>query len=63
MTASAQSPRFANVGPAHVIRSDAEAIAIAHKIAARFVDEASVRDRERGPYSHLARSGHVGNIT
>lgn len=47
MTASAQSPRSASVSPAHVIRSDAEAIAIAHKLAARFAVEASVRDRER----------------
>ena len=42
MTASAQPPRTA-----HVIRSDAEAIAIAHKLAARFAVEASVRDSER----------------
>ena len=42
MTASAQTPRTA-----HVIRSDAEAIAVAHKLAARFAVEASVRDRER----------------
>ncbi len=42
MTASAQSTRTA-----HVIRSDAEAIAVAHKLAARFAVEASLRDRER----------------
>ncbi len=42
MTASAQP-----LHTAHVIRSDAEAIAVAHKLAARFVVEASVRDRER----------------
>ena len=42
MTASAQPPRTA-----HVIRSDAEAIAVAHKLAARFAVEASERDRER----------------
>ena len=42
MTASAQPLRTA-----HVIRSDAEAIAVAHKLAARFAIEASVRDRER----------------
>ena len=42
MTASAQPTHTA-----HVIRSDAEAIAVAHKLAARFAVEASVRDRER----------------
>ena len=42
MTASTQPPRTA-----HVIHSDAEAIAVAHKLAARFAIEASVRDRER----------------
>lgn len=41
MTASAQSPRTA-----HVIHSDAEAIAVAHKLAAHFAIEASLRDRE-----------------
>ena len=38
MTASAQPP-----STAHVIRSDAEAIAVAHKLAARFAIEASVQ--------------------
>jgi SfnB family sulfur acquisition oxidoreductase len=42
MTVSAQPPRTA-----HVIHSDAEAIAVAHKLAARFAIEASARDRER----------------
>jgi SfnB family sulfur acquisition oxidoreductase len=39
---------------AHIIRSDAEAIAVAHKLAARFAVEAGVRDRERRlPISEL----------
>ncbi len=42
MTASAQPSQTA-----HVIHSDAEAIAVAHKLAARFAIEASARDRER----------------
>ena len=42
MTISVQPPRTA-----HVIHSDAEAIAVAHKLAARFAIEASVRDRDR----------------
>ncbi len=33
--------------PAHIIRSDDEAIAIAHRLAARFLKDASERDRER----------------
>ena len=33
--------------PAHIIRSDAEAIAVATRLAERFAVEASVRDRER----------------
>ncbi|MDB6078237.1 MAG: SfnB family sulfur acquisition oxidoreductase [Akkermansiaceae bacterium] len=33
--------------PAHVIRDDAEAIEVAHRLAAEFAKEASVRDRER----------------
>ncbi|MFT4177728.1 MAG: SfnB family sulfur acquisition oxidoreductase [Luteolibacter sp.] len=33
--------------PAHIIQSDAEAIEIAHRLAAEFKKEASVRDRER----------------
>ena len=33
--------------PAHVIKSDAEAIDISHRLAADFLKEASIRDRER----------------
>ena len=33
--------------PAHIIRDDAEAIARAHEVAARLVEQASDRDRER----------------
>jgi len=33
--------------PAHVIRDDAEAIAVAHKLAAQFAEGAAKRDRER----------------
>jgi alkylation response protein AidB-like acyl-CoA dehydrogenase len=33
--------------PAHIIRSDAEAIAIAHKLAAEFIKDSAIRDRER----------------
>jgi len=33
--------------PAHIIRSDAEAIAVATELAKRFAVEAGVRDRER----------------
>jgi alkylation response protein AidB-like acyl-CoA dehydrogenase len=33
--------------PAHVIRSDAEAIEVATRLAARFAVDASARDRER----------------
>lgn len=39
---------------AHLIRSDAEAIEVAHRLAARFAVEASVRDRERRlPHAEL----------
>ncbi|MGY4816707.1 SfnB family sulfur acquisition oxidoreductase [Pseudomonas chlororaphis subsp. piscium] len=49
MTASAQPPRTA-----HIIRSDAEAIAVARTLAERFAVEASVRDRERRlPFAEL----------
>ncbi|AZE48554.1 Acyl-CoA dehydrogenase [Pseudomonas chlororaphis] len=44
MTATAQPTRTA-----HLIRSDAEAIAVARTLAERFAVEASVRDRERRP--------------
>ncbi|MFB2607159.1 acyl-CoA dehydrogenase family protein, partial [Rhizobium phaseoli] len=33
--------------PAHIIRDDAEAIAVARKLAAEFVQESAKRDRER----------------
>lgn len=42
MTASANIPRTA-----HVIRSQAEAIAVVHTLAARFAIEAGGRDRDR----------------
>ncbi|MCF1494325.1 MULTISPECIES: SfnB family sulfur acquisition oxidoreductase [Rhizobium/Agrobacterium group] len=35
------------IEPAHVIRSDAEAIEIAHRLAADFVKDAALRDRDR----------------
>ncbi|MGV1772257.1 SfnB family sulfur acquisition oxidoreductase [Agrobacterium vitis] len=35
------------IEPAHVIRSDAEAIEIAHRLAADFVKNAAIRDRDR----------------
>lgn len=35
------------IEPAHVIRSDAEAIEIAHRLAADFVKDAAIRDRDR----------------
>ncbi|TPL77126.1 SfnB family sulfur acquisition oxidoreductase [Mesorhizobium sp. B2-3-15] len=46
--ASAAVPPVARPSaPAHIIRDDAEAIAIAHALAAEFVKGASTRDRER----------------
>ena len=33
--------------PAHIIRDDAEAIRVAHRLAEGFAREASIRDRER----------------
>ncbi|MHC5205532.1 SfnB family sulfur acquisition oxidoreductase [Pseudomonas chlororaphis] len=49
MTATAQPIRTA-----HIIRSDAEAIAVARTLAERFAVEASVRDRERRlPFAEL----------
>src|SRR5262249_11716976 len=39
-------PRPRPETPAHVIKSDAEAIAIAHELAAEFAVEAALRDRE-----------------
>lgn len=45
--ASSGVPAVARLGtPAHVVRDDAEAIAIAERLAARFVKEAAYRDRE-----------------
>ncbi|BCH61689.1 SfnB family sulfur acquisition oxidoreductase [Agrobacterium vitis] len=35
------------IEPAHVIRSDAEAIEIAHRLAADFAKDAAIRDRDR----------------
>ena len=46
--ASAAVPPVARPSaPAHIIRDDAEAIAVAHALAAEFVKESSRRDRER----------------
>ncbi|MBN9217877.1 MAG: SfnB family sulfur acquisition oxidoreductase [Mesorhizobium sp.] len=46
--ASAAVPPVARPSaPAHIIRDDAEAIAVAHALAAEFVKESSKRDRER----------------
>jgi len=47
--------------PAHVISSDAEAIEIAHRLAAEFAQEAAVRDRERRlPVAELDRFSQSG---
>ncbi|CAM3789862.1 SfnB family sulfur acquisition oxidoreductase [Polaromonas hydrogenivorans] len=40
------APRPRPVQAAHIIRSDAEAIEIAHRLAARFAPESALRDRE-----------------
>ena len=45
--ASVHSSGSSEKAPAHIIRDDAEAIARAHEIAARLVEQASDRDRER----------------
>lgn len=46
--ASAAVPPVARpTAPAHIIKNDAEAIAIAHALAAEFVKDSSRRDRER----------------
>lgn len=45
--ASRPVPKLPPRGPAHRIRSDAEAIDTAHRLAASFAVEASERDRER----------------
>lgn len=46
--ASAAVPPVARpTAPAHIIKDDAEAIAIAHALAAEFVKDSSKRDRER----------------
>ncbi|MEJ5059986.1 acyl-CoA dehydrogenase family protein [Pseudomonas sp. MYb330] len=64
MTALVQPHRSAHMSPAHVIRSDAEAIAVAQKLAARFAVDASVRDRERrlpvGELDEFSASGLWG---
>jgi SfnB family sulfur acquisition oxidoreductase len=47
--------------PAHIIRTDEEAIAIAHRLAERFAQEAAVRDRERRlPFTELEEFSHSG---
>ena len=43
--------------PAHIIQNDPEAIQVAHRLAKRFAQEASVRDREpRLPLPELDES-------
>ncbi|MGR4971813.1 SfnB family sulfur acquisition oxidoreductase [Pseudomonas sp. LARHCG127] len=47
--------------PAHIIRSDAEAIEVAHRLAEDFAREAALRDRERRlPWEELERFGASG---
>jgi SfnB family sulfur acquisition oxidoreductase len=55
-------PALAKVAePAHVIASDAEAIEIAHRLAADFAKEASERDRDRRlPIAELDRFSQSG---
>lgn len=45
--ASVHSSGSPEKAPAHIIRDDAEAIARAHEVAARLIEQASDRDRER----------------
>ncbi|PBC10538.1 SfnB family sulfur acquisition oxidoreductase [Mesorhizobium sp. WSM3859] len=45
--AAAVPPVARPAAPAHIIKNDAEAIAVAHRLAAEFVKESSRRDRER----------------
>src|SRR5471032_1739352 len=45
--ASVHSSGSSEKAPAHIIRDDVEAIARAHEVAARLVEHASDRDRER----------------
>ena len=45
--AAAVPPVARPAEPAHIIKDDAEAIAVAHRLAAEFVKESSKRDRER----------------
>ncbi|WP_217578824.1 SfnB family sulfur acquisition oxidoreductase [Mesorhizobium sp. GbtcB19] len=45
--AAAVPPVARPTGPAHIIKDDAEAIAVAQRLAAEFVKESSRRDRER----------------
>ncbi|MGX7000750.1 SfnB family sulfur acquisition oxidoreductase [Caballeronia sp. KNU42] len=45
--ASVHSSGSSEKAPAHIIRDDAEAIARAHEVAARLIEQASDRDRER----------------
>jgi hypothetical protein len=40
------SPRPRSETPAHIVRSDVEAIEIAHRLAAKFAEGAALRDRE-----------------
>ncbi|RUX33573.1 SfnB family sulfur acquisition oxidoreductase [Mesorhizobium sp. M2A.F.Ca.ET.042.01.1.1] len=45
--AAAVPPVARPAEPAHIIKDDAEAIAVAHRLAAEFVKDSSKRDRER----------------
>ena len=61
MTSNALSAISAPPEPAHVLTSDAEAIAVAESLAADFVVEASRRDRDRRlPWTELDRFSRSG---
>jgi len=56
-----QQPRPAPRRPAHIIRSDAEAIEVAQRVAEDFAQEAALRDRERRlPWDELERFSESG---
>jgi len=61
MTSPATAPSFDPAPNAHVITSDAEALALAHSLAAEFAAEASERDRTRRlPAAELDRFSGTG---
>ncbi|MFL6610473.1 MAG: acyl-CoA dehydrogenase family protein, partial [Pseudomonas sp.] len=56
-----QQPRPAPRRPAHIIRSDAEAIEVAQRVAEDFARESALRDRERRlPWDELERFSESG---